>query len=450
MAALHFTRNSANRDGSGNDYYPFERAFGATAFSLYSCTEAYLRMGFNDDKLVRFFCRRARWIADHDEPGEIANHQAAAALSLYNVYLITQDSFYRDLAKVNIEKTLSMQSEEGWFKEYDGCDPGYNTWTIDFLAKYYQKSRDETLMPVLDLSVKFAKYFLHPDGSYGGTYGSRDTCNFFPHGFEILTKKFSEATWICDRYLQGILRGKQGKWNDDRTFGHHLENYLLAYLDFHEEATAVENEEVNFQKYFPQAGIIVSSRDEYYLVLSLKKGGSFRLFREKECIHSETGYIGRTGDGCIVVTNMIDDRAIEVNDGNAKVKGHFHQVKYLYSSSLKLVLFRLALLTLGRFSVTSLKLKALLQKLLIVDKHQVPIAYERVFDWQDGLTVQDRIYRTKKINLKSLAIGTEYTASYTAISDAYQETRLNPWIDISNCAPEFNLDGELAVKRHFK
>ena len=59
-AGIRFAAGSAHRDGSCDDYYPFERASGAAAFSLYACLEAI--------RLTELDCDRA----DHRLPATAA------------------------------------------------------------------------------------------------------------------------------------------------------------------------------------------------------------------------------------------------------------------------------------------------------------------------------------------------------------------------------------------
>ncbi|HEU5321376.1 MAG TPA: hypothetical protein VFX28_11260, partial [Methylomirabilota bacterium] len=175
VAAVRFAARAAHRDGSCDDYFPYERALGATAFSLYALTEACRLLEVDDAGLRAFLARRADWLLAHDESGRLANHQALAALALLNAALVTGQARFRDGAARRLERVLGWQSAEGWFWEYEGADPGYQTATVDFLAKYMARSGERGLLPALERAVDFCRYFVHPDGSYGGGYGSRNT-----------------------------------------------------------------------------------------------------------------------------------------------------------------------------------------------------------------------------------------------------------------------------------
>lgn len=232
IAGMKFMEKSSHRDGSCDEFYPYERALGATAISLYAATESYMLLGLKDTDIENFFRKRGDWILKNEEPGKISNHQAAAAMALLNVYKITGDGKYLAGSEKKIKRILAWQSKEGWFLEYEGCDPGYVTLTIDFLAKYYQKTRDADVLPALKKAVEFCSYFIHPDGSYGGEYGSRSTYHFIPHGFELLEKDIPGAAQIADKWLRGVKSNKQEFIEDDRYFVYNMANNLQAYLDY--------------------------------------------------------------------------------------------------------------------------------------------------------------------------------------------------------------------------
>jgi hypothetical protein len=65
VAGIRFADHSSHRDGSCDDYFPHEHALGATAFSLYACTESSLLLELRDTDLLSFFKKRARWLLNN-------------------------------------------------------------------------------------------------------------------------------------------------------------------------------------------------------------------------------------------------------------------------------------------------------------------------------------------------------------------------------------------------
>jgi hypothetical protein len=140
---------------------------------------------------------------DHHESGRLTNHQALICLCLEKMGRLFGSDRWDALKAKRLARVLQWQNEEGWFQEYEGCDPGYHTLTVALLAQLHELARSEPLERALRKAIAFAAHFVHPDGSFGGEYTSRNTYNFFPHGFEIAGRWLPEALAVNDRFLAG-------------------------------------------------------------------------------------------------------------------------------------------------------------------------------------------------------------------------------------------------------
>jgi len=368
LAGVDFARRSAHPDGTCDDYFPFERALGAMVFSLYACTETVITLDEKRPEFLEFFERRAHYLAHHNETGQLTNHQALAALALYNVYLLTGNEQWRKASDAYLDIVRAWQSDEGWFQEYEGADPGYHTCTIAFLAKLWKKSQDERILALLHPAVDFAWYFMHPDGSYAGEYGSRNTYHFYPHGFEVMAPMNPRAAQIVDQFLIHALPRRTRYFNDDdRMCAHYLYDWMQAYLDFSPVRSSEPiNQRPPFQKYFPKAQLYVECTPHYYAVLSLAKGGVLKVTTEQGPIYSDTGLIGATTDGKVLVSHIVDNYDIDADLQNHRLRaaGRLCRRRAKLPTPFTQILFRLVNLTLGRFAPNLLR--ALLQKLSLI------------------------------------------------------------------------------------
>ena len=447
IAGINFLRKNAHSDGTSDDYYPFERALGATSFSLYGCSEAYIVLEHKDKEIERFFRKVADWMLNNNEPGKISNHQFVAAVALTNVYKITGDNKYLDEAKKRVNTGLSWMSDEGWFYEYEGCDPGYLTFSIDFLAKYYKKTQDKKIIPVVKKAVEFASYFIHPDGSYGGVYGSRNTTHFLPHGLEVFGKEIPLATQITDLFLEGMRNGMEERMNDDRYFIFDYD-FIQAYIDFN-EARKGKIERHEFEKYFPEAKILIKKHGFYYIVVSMAKGGVCSIFRGSQNVYNDAGLIGTTKKGDMIVTQMMDEQnKIEMSNNMAKVEGPFNKAGTMLQSQFKFLLFRGFSFTIGRSNFFSHIMKKYLTKFLILKKKRVPVKFERTFEFGSRIKITDIITIKGDVEIKRLAIGPDHTSIYIPTSRYYQKNlSLGKWIYLDSYLEELNRNKTVKIQR---
>jgi hypothetical protein len=465
VAGIRFAARSSHRDGSCDDYYPFERALGAAVFSLQAAARAYQVLALDDPQLVAWLRRRADWVIRHDESGRLSNHQGLAALGLLRVAQITADPRYRDAASERIDRLLTWQSEEGWFEEYGGADPGYQTVTIDCLAKIRQATGDRRLDEPLRRGVEFARLFLHPDNSFAGEYGSRGTYHFYPHGFELLAAQNSAAADLADGFLKSLTAESHADFSDDRMFAHRLANLFEAYVDWSPvrpaAAPAPQRERV---RYLRSAGILVRRGDSAHTVISAARGGVFRHFAAGKKPVTDAGLIVETVDGRLAVSQAHDlGREVEfapphggegASPSTLSVSGPLAWSRFETATPLKQALLHAGMCAVGRFCRTLVR--RALQRRLITGRRACPIRLTRSFELlrtgdgegSPGLRVRDTIdLISPGIRVRRMAFGTDHEAAYVAASGVYQEGVLAPWVDLSRYVDELNEQRRVTIVR---
>lgn len=450
VAGIGYAQRFCHKDGSCDDYFPFERALGATAFSLYAATESYLLLGLEDADMVDFFRRRALWLMDYHESGQLSNHQALTVLALYNVYRITADPQFWSGARKRLEMLLQWQTAEGWFPEYEGCDPGYLTATIDFLAKYHKESQDSLVLAPLTAAVSFASQFMHPDGSYGGEYGSRNTSLFFPHGFELMAAFLPEARRVADLYLmKGIYEDRRVHLDDDRLCGHLTYNHLQAYLDFSQGPRGLSPAPISESRYWEGARLYVHRDERCFAVVSAAKGGVIRLYVNGKLAYADSGIIIRLVNSTTLVSHLIDKYDINVRADGMEVSGHLGKCSYRLPRVLSQALFHLGMLAAGRWG--SNLIRRLLQRLLIMGKRNHPMEFRRTITFGQQVVLVDEIWKDNRRgtgrNIEAMYAGTDHTSIYVAASQIYQQSCLLPWTDYGEFREELNRDGYVRIER---
>lgn len=431
-AGMIYAARSAHGDGSCDDYFPFEKAAGAAAFTLLASIESYALLKLHNQELLDFFARRADWLADHHESGRLTNHQALIVLCLEKIGRLFSSDRWDKLKAKRLKRVLEWQNEEGWFQEYEGCDPGYHTLTIGLLAQLHALTPTPEIEQALRTAIQFASHFVHPDGSFGGEYTSRNTYNFFPHGFEIAGKWMPEALAINDRFLGGLANGLGSCYADDHIIGHHTWSYLLAYTSWQETrppAPAFPQGRV----YFENAGLVIERRGPAVLYLALNKGGVFKFFVNDRLVQSDTNFSAQIDDGSRTrnaVAHLVGKYQTDLGEDVICIGGRLGWAKTKQMTTFNLVVLRALMFTVGRFFPDLIR--KLLQRILITGKKPAPLSFQRTFAWRhDQLVISDELTAESWEKVRSVGIGAAQTSIYVVMSRTWQAGQLQPWLDLT-------------------
>ena len=463
-AGIRYAMKSAHSDGSCDDYFPYERAAGAAAFSLLACIESYKLFDLDDPAMVAFFRRRGAWLAKHQESGRLSNHEALIALNLLRLHEMTGERQWHDQFEARLARLMSWRhDEEGWFEEYGGCDPGYLTLTIGALAQIHRSEPREDVRLALSHSIRTASQFLHPDGSFGGEYGSRNTYNYFPHGFELASEIDESALALNDRILEGIAAGRLPCYADDHIVGHHTWSYLLAWRHFRQDRPGpLRHEEGAFV--LRDAGLEVVREQGAEIYVGTKKGGVFKLFIGGGLVASDTQISFLMKNGRVAVAHMHGEYecesglnygrstqvdGIEIPGRDIVVSGAFAWAKQPVMTPLKLIVLRMTMLTVGRFYPNLIR--RLLQRLLITGSATAPFRFRREIR-RDGKTwtVKDEVRSEEWPNVERAMLGGDQTSIHVVMSRTYQSGQLQPWRNLTDRVRALRPGEALVVERTFE
>jgi hypothetical protein len=354
-----------------------------------------------------------------------------------------------DLKAKRLARVLDWQNEEGWFQEYEGADPGYHTLTVGLLAQVHELTPSHELRAAIERGVKFAAEFIHPDGSFGGEYTSRNTHNFFPHGFEIAGAWLPEALAINDQFLAGLGRGLGACYADDHILGHHCWSYLLAWQHWVKARPPVPARPTG-RVYFKNAGLLIDRRDGCELYLALNKGGSFKLWRDRKLVASDTQIsvqVQHRKKFRTAVAHLVGRSTVKLDGHAIAVRGKLAWAKAARMTTFKLLVLRVLMFTIGRFFPNLIR--KLLQKMLITGKKAAPFKFQRILTWADGeLHVADELTAKRGwLDVRAVGIGPAQTSIYVVMSRTYQSSQLQPWLDLTEQMHQLKDDEPLKVER---
>lgn len=461
IAALRYSAQAGRADGSCDDYYPYERALGAAVFSLSAAVKACQCLELRDEQVVAGLKRRARWVAAHQESGRLTNHHALAALALLRVSQLDGDRELRDAAEQRVAQVLSWQHAEGWFAEYDGADPGYQTVTLSCLAEYRALSGRNDLASPLARGVEFCRWFLHPDGSYGGEYGSRGTYHCYPLGFELLAGKSPVAADLADACLEQLGDARQAHFDDDRLFAHRLANLCDAHDAWSPRRAVGEQPEEQCVRQFDAAGLFVSRGGLAHTIISTARGGVLKHFAKGSPTVTDGGLVVALTDGRVGVSqqHLPTSRPWLVDVGDVEdawrlsVEGCLTLSRWETATPAKQAALHLGMISFGRWRRGLVR--KLLQKRLIASQSTLPIHHSRTMERMAvsssrRLRVTDTIeLRSARLQVKQMAFGVDHQSAYTAASGVYQDSILQRWTDLTEYIVALNRDRSVTIVREF-
>jgi hypothetical protein len=404
-AGCRFWARMQRRDGTFDEWLPYEQSHVATAFSMAMITEAMLLFRDAGDPLelgqdVWMALEKAgRWLSvNHDQV--VLNHTAGAVTALGYLYVLTGEGRWLKGSRAALDVLESAQTTEGWFPEYGGADPGYTSVSIDFLAKYWRRTRDKRAQAMLDHALSFFVHFVHPDGTVGGLYGSRNTRYLLPHGLLIL-RETNSAKQALDLWslAQQTGLGLTLYALDDRYRGFFLSNYLLTLLDLN----TLSAEETNLSKpypdtrdvYFPLAGLFKAKRGDYSLLCGLKKLCVFELFYKQQFLYSDGGCEVVFTDGSRATTQWPGPTAHtswNAQEGRAEASGKLVHVKSPDFFHYALLPHRLFSHMLGCLGSGGAAVNRRIKELFVKPRKTAPGKFHRLMLFtKNGLEIRDEL-----------------------------------------------------------
>jgi len=414
---LGFWSRLQHADGSFDEAYPFERSLAATAFTTFYVGEALERLGgalpaAATAAATETMARAGCWLVRHDEThGFLSNHLAAAAAALLHAHRRSGERRFAARAAELLDRFLARQSAEGWYEEYGGADPGYQTHGSYYLARCWQLGGDERLAASLARAARFLAHFVHPDGSLGGEYASRDTQTYYPAAYEMLAPLDPASAWIAEALRPSITGAATVTLGSVDLFNYcpFLNNFAAAHdacAGRAPTAPAVDPTPAAGLSWFPDAGLARRRTASYDAFVGTAKGGVVKLFdrRRRELVYSDCGYLGRLRSGRPVSTQYLDRaRPTRAGDDAIEVEGHLAELARPAMTPALFLAFRLFTLTAGRLPPLARWLKRRLARALIHRRRPLAVRFLRRIEFGEGtVLVRDRLVGRDGDHLREL------------------------------------------------
>ena len=436
-AALAFWTSRQHGDGSFDEAYPFERSLAATAFTSFYVAEA---LGFLGDALPAAARERAigtlrlagGWLERNDEShGVLSNHLAAAAAALHHIGRLTGEARFGARCRHFLGRIMARQSAEGWYEEYGGADPGYQTHGTFYLARYWQLSGDDAILGSLAKANRFLAHFVHADGSLGGEYASRGTQTYYPAGFEILAQRDPAAAWIAGTMRASVESASAAGLRGVDAYNYFpcLNNLVFAAINAG-TVSAADPTPASGLAWFPQAGMARVRSAAYDAFVGVAKGGALKVFdrRGGKLLVSDSGWVGATAEGRSVSTHYLDStRPMTVTPERIETAGAMQLVSRPVFTTWRFLAFRVFSITVGRVPAVAQWLKRLLVRVLITRRSAVDITHRRVIEFDfAGVRVTDELKGAGAAQLLTLRRAPAFTSIHMGSARYFVPHELTP------------------------
>jgi hypothetical protein len=324
-----------------------------------------------------------------------------------------------------------------------------------YLARIWQLNQDRELLERLVAATRWLATVVHPDGTIGGEYGSRNTEFYFPAAFEMLAPVSPAAAAVAAHMADSVAEGRGAGLAamDAPNFFPMLNNYLFAAItpktDRGQYRLACQTEGAWT---LPDAGLVVRSTSSYYAVLGASKGGVLKVWdkRSRRLIWSDCGFTGRTADGGAITSQWLDRRAAPVatDDDGWVIHRSFVRVPQRTFSPLLFVGFRVVGLLLRFLPFGAVALKRLLVRALIYRRREVPIRLRRAVAFEaDAVRVEDELAVTGAAKLACLRRGDKFATMHMGSSRYFQPSELEaPAGDVDELAAQLAGAGRVSLK----
>jgi len=398
-------RQHAN--GAFDTVGPNTQDHGITLYAVYTLTTVSQTLG---DRLppalrtrVSKAVSRACSFAEHsaEDYSFISNHQALFALAWLRAGLMAGEQSLIKRADDTIAQILARQSSEGWFLEYSGADPGYESLGLHYLAIYQRDRPSAALRAALARSVEFYANFVAADGSVGGGYGSRDTQLWYPGGFELLSPQLPIAAGIAAFMRSRLEVGNVVTLRN--VDAHNLPTLMASYCDAVEaitdspevpSASPLPFEATQPLRVFSESGLVVVGTQHYRAVANLRKGGMLVVFGgdSGRILHEDAGYVIQASGHDWTTALTANPEKVEQSAAFVQISASFLRANREVLTPFKFLILRALNLTLFRSVWLGALIRNMIVSQIITGRKVGPYRVTRRIDFADDhVTVNDEI-----------------------------------------------------------
>jgi hypothetical protein len=358
------------RHRSFDEYYPWEQGYPPAAFSTLAVLRA-VAAGWVAAEDVAVGAQVAAKQLSRRFEAQAANQQMAGLAALCWLHRLYPELISAAQLQNMVDRTLALQTAEGWYPEYDGPDLGYLSVTIDCLWDAYDATQDDRLIDSARSAVTYIEHLTRLTGAGIGMHNARNTDYLVPYGICRMALEdegggaMSPARLLVDRLFESIPATHFLRATDDRYVSHYIGASLLRAAGLHPSGSASSDvskrpsvaEPASRQAYALSGHVV-----EPDALIALHKGGLITMRSPSGALATDCGWAFEWRNQRYVTHWWSRLWQTAAEDGAWHVEGYFVPTRSLISSPLKHMVLRLASRLFGAGLIRHLKAVMIFRK----------------------------------------------------------------------------------------
>lgn len=382
-----------DRHGALAEALPNEASFCVTGLVLNDCLDSLNQLGDRIPEVRRTahlenLAPLVAFLQKQDEHhGLISNHLASSALGLVRWANATGDERTLERARLWLDRIRSHASTEGWMMEYDGADPGYQSWCTSALVSIETETDAFELEDLIDASHGFLEHFAFPDGSFANGCGARMTRFLFAGGVEGWAHRSDAAARLARFARLHVERQTHAGLDsvDEPNMVPFFNDRVLAATAYRSLPDGPIAAQADVE--FPEAGFSIHSGTAGVITVNTRRGWT-ALARTDGTVMVRADPIASDSDGQVL--RPVNGTIVDSEDGQITIEADLEPVQRMLPSPFKFMVLRFLSLTLFRWLSLGNWVKRTLAKVLLHQSGKTKGRVRRRINLVSG-TVTDEI-----------------------------------------------------------
>lgn len=393
--SVFFWSERALKYGAFEEYYPWEKGYPPLAFSTLAMAKLIDKLELKDKKIDSVLEIAAKQLLNRFEY-QAANQQVAGLAALAVIRKIKPNLIDRNEFDQLSNRTLDLQTSEGWFTEYDGPDLGYLSVTMDCLWDLYDYTGDIKYYDSCVKALDFITPLVELNSMNIGMHNARNTDYIVPYGISRFLNDSNEKVRLQSTNLIKLLYNNIDYNHflqavDDRYWIHYIGHsvaraQLLNNQFTNQNVIAKENSKLLNNMYYPLSKYKILYNNNLKIIVSGSKGGIISIFGDNS-LYSDYGWLIERKDKQFVTHWWNNDWKVINNEFSIEIEGKMIPHQELNITPLKHFVLRLSSFVLGS------KIVGLLKKQMIFKNNKSNLNFTRKIAFKENsIEIHDYIY----------------------------------------------------------